>query len=152
MTGRAVTGILYFVNQTPIEWFSKKQSTVETATYAAEFIAARTAVDQIVDLRTTLRYLGVPLRETSYLFGDNKTVVESSDRPHAKLHKRHTALSFHRVREAIAARYISFHHIDDSDNPADILSKHWGYQQVWRVLKPLMFYSGETLDLYYEDN
>ena len=33
VTGRSVSGILHLVNQTPFEWFSKKQGTVETATY-----------------------------------------------------------------------------------------------------------------------
>eukprot|EP00957_Ditylum_brightwellii_P115556 8813635-Ditylum_brightwellii.AAC.1 len=32
---------------TPIDWFSKRQNNVETATYGSEFAAARTAVDQI---------------------------------------------------------------------------------------------------------
>eukprot|EP00957_Ditylum_brightwellii_P153884 11713259-Ditylum_brightwellii.AAC.1 len=32
---------------TPINWFSKRQNTVETAIYGFEFVAARTAVDQI---------------------------------------------------------------------------------------------------------
>jgi hypothetical protein len=54
-----------------------------------------------MDLRTTLRYLGVPIRGQSYMFGDNESVVNSSMNLDAKLHKRHTALSFHRVREAI---------------------------------------------------
>jgi hypothetical protein len=40
ITGRSVTGILHLVNKTPIDWFSKKQATVETATYGSEFIAA----------------------------------------------------------------------------------------------------------------
>ena len=96
-TGRSVTGILHFLNGTPIEWYSKKMATVETATYGAEFVSARTCVEQLVDLRTTLRYLGVPLRDKSYLFGDNESVVNSATQPHAKLHKRHNALSFHRV-------------------------------------------------------
>ena len=39
--------------------------------------AARTATKQIIDLRGTLRYMGVPLRDTSYMFGDNKTGVDS---------------------------------------------------------------------------
>jgi hypothetical protein len=99
-----------------------------------------------MDLRLTLRYLGVPIRDTSYMFGDNKTVVESSTRPHAKLHKRHMALSFHRVREAIAAKIIAFYHVDGVRNPADILSKHWGYQQVWKLLRPLMFWQGDTIE------
>jgi hypothetical protein len=94
-TGRSVTGILHFLNGTPIDWYSKKMATVETATYGAEFVAARTCIEQLVDLRNTLRYLGVPLREKSYMFGDNKSVVNSSTTPHAKLHKRHNALSFH---------------------------------------------------------
>jgi hypothetical protein len=49
----------------PIDWYSKAQTTVETATYGSEFVAARTAVDQINYLRTTLRYLGVPIQEKS---------------------------------------------------------------------------------------
>jgi hypothetical protein len=53
LTRRSVTGILHLLNKTPIEWYSKKQATVETATYGSEFIAACTCVDQIVDLRTT---------------------------------------------------------------------------------------------------
>ena len=102
-TGISVTGILHLVNKTPIEWYSKKQATVETATYGSEFVAARLCTEQVIDLRNTLQYLGVPVREKSYMFGDNKSVVDSSMQLSAKLHKRHTMLSFHRVREAIAA-------------------------------------------------
>ena len=62
-TGRAVTGVIMMLNKTPIEWTSKKQSTVETATYGSEIIASRIAVDQIVEWRYTLHILGVPLIE-----------------------------------------------------------------------------------------
>jgi hypothetical protein len=148
LTGRSVTGILHLMNKTPIDWYSKKQATVETATYGSEFIAARTCVDQVIDLRTTLRYLGVPIREMSYMFGDNKTVVDSSTIPHAKLHKRHNALSFHRVREAVAAKFIGLYHLPGEFNPADIMTKHWGYQTIWRLLQPLLFYQGDTAELF----
>ena len=79
------------------------------------------------------------------MFGDNKSVVNSATLPEAKLHKRHTLLSFHRVREAIAAGMIVFTHIDGRINPADVLSKNWGYQQVWSNLQPLLFWAGDTL-------
>lgn len=149
LTGRSVTGILHLLNATPVDWYSKKQATVETATYGSEFVAARTCVEQIMDLRNTLRYLGVRIRGKSYMFGDIKTVVDSSTKIHAKLHKRHTALSFHRVREAIASGVCMFFHIAGASNPADILSKHWGYQQVWEnLLRPLLFWKGDTSDLY----
>jgi hypothetical protein len=147
LTGRSVTGVLHLINGTPIDWFSKKQATVETATYGSEFVAARTCVEQIIDLRHTLRYLGVPVIQMSQMFGDNKTVVDSATKIHAKLHKRHTALSFHRVREAIAAGFIGFHHIPGSRNPADVLSKHWSYACVWSILQPLLFWQGDTANI-----
>ena len=144
LTGRSVTGILHFINQTPIDWFSKKQATVETATYGSEFVAARTCVEQTIDLRNTLRSLGVPIYGKSYMFGDNESVVNSSTKPHAKLHKRHNALSFHRVREAVAAKLVSFIHLPGSSNPADILSKHWSHAHIQDRLRLVLFWKGDT--------
>ena len=143
-TGKAVTAVLHFLNQTPIESYTKRQSTVETATYGSEFVAARTAVDQIIDIRTTLRYLGVPIRDKSYMFGDNRSAVTSSTIPNSTISKRHHLASYQRVREEIAAKYISFHWKDGKSNPGDILSKHWEFATVWPMLKPILFWSGET--------
>lgn len=61
ITGKSVTEILHFFNQTLIGSHSKKQSTVETATYGSEFIAERTCIEQAVDMRNYLRYAGVPI-------------------------------------------------------------------------------------------
>ena len=144
VTGRAATGILHLVNGTPMGWYSKRQDTVETATYGSELVAARIATEQIIALRTTLRYLGVPICSKSYMFGDNQSVVTSSTVPHSSLNKRHNALSYHRVREAIAAKILGFHHIDGKINPADVLTKHGGYQQHWPLVKPLLFWRGDT--------
>jgi hypothetical protein len=98
-----------------------------------------------MDLRLTLRYLGVSLCQQSFMFGDNKTVVDSSVNVVSRLHKRHIILSYHRVREAIAAGIVAFVHVPGALNPADILSKAWGYQQVRMMLKALMFWEGDTL-------
>ena len=67
-TCKAITDILHLVNETPIDWYSKKQATVESVTYGSEFVAARTAVDQIIDLRATLMYLGVVIRPKKFHF------------------------------------------------------------------------------------
>ena len=65
---------------------------------------------------------------------------------HPQLHhlQRHHLASYHWVREAIAAKYISFHWKDGKSNPADILSKHWEFATVWPMLKPILFWRGET--------
>ena len=65
-TGASLTACLHFCNHTPTDWYSKKQATVEKTTYGSEFVADKTATEQIMDLRYILRYLGVPInRNTS---------------------------------------------------------------------------------------
>ena len=77
-TGKSLTGCLHLVNKTPVDWYSKKQATVETATYGSEFGAAKTATEQIMDIRQTLRYLRAPIGSKSIFFGDNGSVVTSA--------------------------------------------------------------------------
>ena len=85
-------------------------------------------------------------------FGDNKTIIDSSFcKPHAKLHKRHNALSFHSVNEAVASRFINFTFLDGKYNLVDIMSSQaLGYKHIWTMLKPILFFHGTT-ELY-EDN
>ena len=64
----SLTPCLHFCNQTPSDCYSKKQATVEIATYGSEFVAAKTATEQIMDLRYALRYLCVPIKSKSYMF------------------------------------------------------------------------------------
>ena len=98
-TGKSLTGCLHFVNKTPVDWYSKKQATVETATYGSEFVTAKTATEQIMDIGQTLRYLGAPIGSKCFLLGDNRSVVTSATLPHSTLMKHHNILVFHRVRE-----------------------------------------------------
>jgi hypothetical protein len=102
---------------------------LKTATYSSEFVAARTAIEHIIANRIAFRYLGVEVIGPTHLFGDNESVVTSGTIPQSTLNKRHVALSFHRVRESIAAGIVNFHHVSTNDNPADVLSKHWGTQR-----------------------
>eukprot|EP00984_Skeletonema_dohrnii_P035644 scaffold35655_cov150-Skeletonema_dohrnii-CCMP3373.AAC.1 len=128
VSGKSVTGLLHFLNKTPIDWFSKKQGTIETATFGSENCASRTAIEQIRANKLTLLFLGVPLAGKPILLGDNKSVVDSGTVPHQQLHKRHLMLSYHFVREAIAAGELRYAHINGKYNPSDVLSKHWAYQ------------------------
>ena len=67
--------------------------------------------------------------------------------PYLKLHKQYTELSLHHVWEAIAAKILSFRH-KGQINPADILSKHWEYQQVKDSLQVLLIHKGDTEELF----
>jgi hypothetical protein len=60
---RSVTGIIMLLNNTPLVWISKRQKTVETSTYGSELVAARIAIDLIIEMRYKLRLLGVRLED-----------------------------------------------------------------------------------------
>jgi hypothetical protein len=42
---------------------------------------------------------------------------------------------------------LNFYHIEGTKNPADIMSKNWGYQQVAPQLRALLFWQGETMNI-----
>ena len=151
LSGKAVTGVVHFYNKTPVDWYCKKQSTSETATYGSEFLACRTCFEQIIDHRQYLRYLGAPVYKTDYTWGDNDAQINSATIPDAKLHKRHNILSFHFVRSMIACGYINLQHIKSECNIADILTKHWGYQGTYELIRPIFHFGGNTAGLYLDD-
>ena len=141
-TEKSLTGCLHFVNKTPVDWYSKKQATVETATYGSEFVAAKTATEQIMDIRQTMRYLGAPIATKSFLFGDKGSVVTSATLPHSTLTKRHNILAFLRVREAIATKLMAFYWIQSAYNLTDMLSKHWDHPTVYPMILKLLITRG----------
>jgi hypothetical protein len=85
------------------------------------------------------------------MFSDNKPVVDSAMQVYAKLHKPHNMLSFHLVREAIASGMIGYYFISGNINPADIISKHWGYSQIWHQIKVLLIWKCDTGDLHNQE-
>ena len=51
ITCRSITGIIDFINSTPIRWYIKQQNTVETSTYGAELVAGRLATEMAIEFR-----------------------------------------------------------------------------------------------------
>ncbi len=143
-TGRSAMGFLHIVNQTPIECFSKRQNTVETATYGSELVVAWTATEQIIDLCYTICMLGMPLDGPAWMFGDNESVVKSAMFPHSSLIKQLNAWAYHHVRKAIAAKVWHFCHIPGNQNPADVLTKFLPWATSWPLIEHILFWKGET--------
>ena len=134
LTRRSVTGILVFLNNTPISWTSKRQKTVESSTYGSELVASRIAVEMIISLRYFISMLGSHLEESSLLLGDNMAVILNTTFPSSSLKKKHQACNYHKVRESIAAGFINFAHIKSEDNMADILTKPLGKAAFERII------------------
>jgi hypothetical protein len=139
VTRRSVTGILMFMNSMPILWYCKRQQTVETSTYGSELVSARIAAELIMELRYKLRMLGVPLNGPTTMVGDNKAVLLNTTVPSSMLKKKHNAIAYHRVREAIAAGILRFYYVPTSENFADILTKPLPAILYQAITQPLLF-------------
>ena len=122
-TRRSVTGFILFINNTPVKWYSKHQNTVETSTYGAELVALRIAVEGVIEFRYKLRMMGIPLQGPSQILCDNRSVVLNTTLPSSTLKKKHNAIAYHRVREAVAANVVKVNHVEGKENIADILTK-----------------------------
>ena len=78
VTRRSHSGILIYLNNAPIDWYSKKQNTVESSTFGSEFIAMRIACDKIEALRYKLRMFGIPIIGPTDVYCDNISVILSA--------------------------------------------------------------------------
>jgi hypothetical protein len=59
------------LNMSPVAWQSKKQATVESSVFGAEFVAMKVGMETCRGLRYKLRMMGVPISGPTYIYGDN---------------------------------------------------------------------------------
>ena len=123
VTRRSQTGVLIFVNKSPIHWYSKKQPTVEASTFGSEFCAMKVALQMVQALRYKLRMLGVPIEGPANVFCDNNAVVQNTIVPESTLKKKHHSIAYHMCREAVAARIMRIAKQGTEKNLADLFTK-----------------------------
>ena len=80
-TRRSRTGFIVYMNMAPILWYSKRQPTVETSVFGAEFVAMKNGIETVRGLRYKLRMMGVELSGPTYVYCDNKSVVHNTQTP-----------------------------------------------------------------------
>lgn len=99
VTRRSRTGVLIYLNRSLTLWYSKKQTSIETSTFGAEFSAMKTAVELIEGIRYKLRMMGVPIEDPAIIKGDNMSVIKNSSIPESVLKKKSNSVAYHYVRE-----------------------------------------------------
>lgn len=123
LTRRSRTGFLIYCNMALIVWLSKKQPTIETSVFGAEFVAMKHGIETLRGLRYKLRMMGVPLTGPSFIYGDNKSQVTNSTRPDSTLKKKCNSVCYHAIRESVAMGESLITHIPTQLNLADFLTK-----------------------------
>ena len=65
----------------------------------------------------------VPIDGKVNMFIDSQAMFRSSTLPESVNKKKHTSVSFHRIREAVAAGWLRIAHVPGTSNLADSLTK-----------------------------
>ena len=122
-TRRSRTGFLVYLNMAPLIWYSKRQPTVETSVFGAEFVALKNGIETVRGLRYKLRMMGIPISGPNFVYCDNKSVVTNSQNPESTLQKKSNSICYHAARESVAMGESLVTHILTDENPADICTK-----------------------------
>jgi hypothetical protein len=118
-----MTGFVIYLNMAPIVWFSKRQPTVESSVFGAEFVAMKNGIETCRGLRYKLRMMGVALSVPACVYGDNMSVVQNNQRPESVLKMKSNYICYHAVREAAAMGESIIGHVPSVENTADICTK-----------------------------
>jgi len=136
---RSHSGILIYLNRSPTVWYSKSQKTVETSTFGSEFVALRIATELIKALRYKLRMFGIPIQGPANVLIDNETVMKNTSIPSSTLQKKHNAICYHYVREAVAAKVMRIAHIPTDQNLADMFTKVLGATKLKGFVQKILY-------------
>ena len=139
VTRRSITGYILFVGKSVIKYYCKRQNTVETSSYGSELVAMRIALEAILEIRYKMRMMGINIEPTSTILCDNQAVIINTQFPTSSLKKKHNAVAFHKIREAVAAGIVQTAHVRSEHNVSDILTKPKGPMDYYRHLKTLLF-------------
>jgi hypothetical protein len=82
----------------------------------------------------------VALDGPASILGDNMSVVLNTITVSSSvLKKKHNAISYHRVREAIAARIMRFSYIKSEENVSDVLTKPLNNEKFHNLMKRWLY-------------
>ena len=76
-TRKSTTRFLIYVIMSLIDWYFKKQSTIETSVFGTEFDTMKARVKILHAIRYRTRMMGVPISWLKHIYEDNISVIHN---------------------------------------------------------------------------
>ena len=126
VTWMSHSGHILLVDGVPVEWRSKRQTTVKTSAFSSEFIAMKHCIEDVEHLRFKLRMFGIPLDKNeseTRILCDDEAVVKNSSNIESALDEKCSAAACHSTRWNVAAKICPVGWIPTMQNVADAATK-----------------------------
>ena len=96
--------------------YGKVKNMVLSITHGAKRCAGRLTTEEAAGIRFLLRSLGVPVHEPTILYGDNIGMLQAVSFPDNTLKKKNSSISYHFLRETVAAGSVVLRYVESSQN------------------------------------
>ncbi len=128
-----------YLNCALVQWLSKKQATIKTSVFGAEFVAMQIGMDSLRGLRYKLRMMGIPIWGPSLIYGDSMSVIHNTQQPESTLKKKSSSIAYHAVRESFAMGKSLTGHAGTNSNVADLATKVLVGKKRWSMVNKLLY-------------
>jgi hypothetical protein len=122
-TRKSMTGIVFYVESSPLTWQSQKQKVAALSSYEVEYIIGMTAACQGICLARLLAELKHEPCTTFLLKMDIQSAIALSKNPVFYDRSKHIDVRFHFIHQCIRDGRMDIEHIRTEEKVAEILTK-----------------------------
>ena len=123
ITNKSTYGYLFTMTGGPVNWKSKRSSTIALSTMEAESDALTEAIRKTQWLRNLYSELNRPIKSPTLVLKDNQSTIKAAKDPALHNRTKHTLLKYRYIKEARQARIFDILYIDTKRIPANGLTK-----------------------------
>jgi hypothetical protein len=131
---RSTTGLLFLIDNFPVDYYCREQKSVSLSTFEAEMFAISQATRVVTHYRYLLTELHViPSNFTFPVHSDSESAIAALMQPDAKAPSKHIDIRIKYLQQKIVRKEIMLSHVRTKDNYADFLTK----PLQWEIFHPL---------------
>lgn len=123
---KSTTGYVFVLNNGPVVWQSRTQTSVATSTLEAEYMAMADATKEAIWLRQLLKDLKFEQQNGTVIRVDNQAAIKLSLNPEFHNRSKHIDIRFHFLRDEVQKGKVVYTYVSTTENPADALTKGLG--------------------------
>jgi hypothetical protein len=134
---KSVTGWVAMLNGDPVSWASKKQKVVAQSSCESELYAEAAAMNEIKWLSGLLNELGIHMKSTPILYGDNQSAQALTVNGVKSERTKHIDIKYRFLTDEVTKGNIELQWVSTTEQLADILTKSLPIQVHERLYQQL---------------
>lgn len=124
--GKSTGGILVFVANGPIHWWSGRLPVVALSTAEAENMVLVRLGKEMMWLHKMLTGMKLNVSLPMRLGEDNSACIMNAKHPNSKAKTRHIRVAYHYIQELVEDKMVEVFYVPGTEMPADLLTKALG--------------------------